>query len=88
MIELFQLTPGQKYTVNVFGRNLNGNGVSSTAVIIRTVVPQVPPPPKYVEAVLVKLETSYSINMSWMVRAILQNLFTLLPYKVSNVGNL
>ena len=72
MIELSQLAPGEKYRVKVFGRNSNGNGTSSQAVVVSTVVPQTPPPPKEVEAVLVKLEISYSINISWTVRAINQ----------------
>ena len=78
MIELHQLVPGEQYRVKVFGRNSNGNGTSSQAVVVSTVVPQAPPPPKKLEAVLVKLEISYSINISWTVRIITNGLQTTL----------
>ena len=74
MIELCQLVPGEQYRVKVFGRNSNGNGTSSQAVVVSTVVPQAPPPPEKVEAVLLKLEISYSINISWTVRTIANGL--------------
>ena len=68
-ITLFHLIPGHEYLVSVFGRNSNGNGTASETVNISTVVPQVPPSPPQVEAVLMQFGTSFSINVSWTVRA-------------------
>lgn len=68
-IELFQLTPGHNYSVQVFGRNSNGNGTASISVRISTVKPVAPHTPQEVEAVLVKHDTSFSINVSWTVRS-------------------
>ena len=67
-IEIFHLSPGQEYRIEVFGRNSKGNGTLSEALVARTVKPQVPGQPPQVTGVLDKFDTSYSINISWMVR--------------------
>ena len=67
-IQIFHLTPGREYRIEVFGRNSNGNGTLSGALIARTVTPQVPGPPPQVTGVLERFETSFSINISWTVR--------------------
>lgn len=66
-IQLFNLTPGGRYEITVFGRNSYGRGAPSGVLVGSTVAPVPPHPPTQVQGMVEEFGTSSSITVTWMV---------------------